>query len=75
VALQAKLNAYFEFIESGQIWHSYPAAQGKQLVIDLVTRFPLPPMAQEFLRIASQTALQLKVLVRDKEFKGKLGCD
>jgi mRNA interferase HigB len=31
VALQAKLNAYFEFIERGQVWHSYPAAKGRQL--------------------------------------------
>ena len=38
-ALQDKLNAYFEFIESGQIWEFYPTAHGKRIRIDVVFRF------------------------------------
>jgi hypothetical protein len=29
IALQAKLNSYLEFIESGQVWDEYPTAKGK----------------------------------------------
>ena len=34
--IQEKLNSYLAFIESGEIFESYPEAMGRQLVIDLV---------------------------------------
>ncbi|PWU17391.1 MAG: hypothetical protein C5B50_11435 [Verrucomicrobia bacterium] len=40
-ALQTKLNAYFNFIESGQIRHSYPEAAGRKVVIEIVGKYPL----------------------------------
>lgn len=49
LALQEKLHAYFAFIESGEIFDSYPAAQGRQLKINIVFRQTPPVAAIEFL--------------------------
>lgn len=37
LALQAKLNAYFRFIESGQILKSYPEAHGRTVTIEAIS--------------------------------------
>jgi hypothetical protein len=66
MALQAKLNAYFEFIESGQVWDRYPAARGRQLIIDIVTRYHPSRAGMEFLQIATKSALQLDVRIRQR---------
>lgn len=60
-ALQAKLNAYFDFVQSGQIFEARPAARGKKLRIDLLTKYPLPEKASKFIGIASQAARQLDI--------------
>jgi hypothetical protein len=70
LALQAKLNAYFEFIESGQILDSYPAAQGRRLVIDVITRFPVPDSGRDLLVKAAEVASQLEVTIRCRHFEG-----
>ena len=64
LALQAKLNAYFNFIESGQIWESYPEASGRQLVIDVISRFPLPELGIDLLKRASEACSNLGVRIR-----------
>jgi len=46
-ALQAKLNAYLRFIESGEILSAYPDARGRPMVIEVVGQFDLPPDARE----------------------------
>ena len=69
-ALQEKLNAYFEFIESGQVWESYPAATGRQLRINVVFRFRPPAVATEFLAKAAAVASELNVLVSHETFSG-----
>ena len=71
LALQAKLNAYFEFIESGQVWDSYPAAKGRQLRIDIIFRFAPPAKAIEFLAQASDVASELDVLVSHQTWSGQ----
>ena len=38
-ALQEKLNAYFCFVESRQIYESYPDASDRKLRIDVVGRY------------------------------------
>ena len=63
-ALQSKLNAYFGFIESGQIWESYPEAAGRQLVIDVVGKFPIPKIGIELLHRASDACSALDVKIR-----------
>ena len=37
--LQDKINAYLQFIESGQIFEDYPSAVGKELIIETVMKF------------------------------------
>lgn len=62
-ALQAKLNSYFDFIQSGQIRESYPKAQGRQLKIQLVTQAPLTDNGSEFLKRAAMVASELDVII------------
>jgi len=62
-ALQDKLNAYFGFVESGQLYEAYPNANGRPLRIDVVSKFSLPQAALTFLEKASAVAAQLKVTV------------
>jgi hypothetical protein len=63
LALQAKLNAYFGFVESGQIYEDYPAAAGKALRIDVVSRYPVPDTALSFLEKAATSASQLNITI------------
>lgn len=37
--LREKLNAYLGFIETGEIYQSYPEATGRELVISILLRF------------------------------------
>jgi hypothetical protein len=69
-ALQAKLNAYLEFIESGQVWEACPAAKGRQLRINIVFRFSPPPAATEFLSKATDVASELHVSISHDTFRG-----
>lgn len=61
LALQDKLNAYFDFVESGQIYKSYPDAVGKKLNIDIVSKHPLPDIALGFLDKAAIFASKLNL--------------
>lgn len=56
-SLQAKLNAYFSFVDSRQIYDDYPDAEGRSLVIDVVARFPIPESSSGFLERAATVAL------------------
>ena len=40
--LQDKINAYLKFIESGEIFESYPKSRGKKLRIDVVFKYEPP---------------------------------
>ncbi|NHZ67076.1 DUF6572 domain-containing protein [Massilia genomosp. 1] len=65
LALQSKLNWYFGFVESGQMYEAYPAAaQGKSLRIDIISRYPLPTSAVQFLSDAKVVAEELAVSLR-----------
>jgi hypothetical protein len=59
IALQTKLDTYFDFVQSGQIFEVRPGARGKNLKIGLVTKYPLPGKATRFLEIAARAAQQL----------------
>lgn len=69
-ALQEKLNAYFEFIENGQVWEFYPTGKGRRLRINVVFRFTPPAVATQFLAKAADVASQLDVLVTHETFAG-----
>lgn len=75
LALQQKLNAYFHFIESGQIFDSYPQARGRTLTIDIVGRYVFPQVAEHFLAQASRVAEQLEVKIGTRHFPGSVGSE
>jgi hypothetical protein len=47
--LQAKLNAYLRFVESGEILESYPRAKDRRIAIRVVLKFAPDQEALEFL--------------------------
>ena len=66
LALQNKLNSYLGFIESGQMNEAYPTADGKSLRIDLISRYPLPTIALNFLNNAKAVAQELAISLQWK---------
>lgn len=62
-ALQEKINAYFGFVESGQIYEAYPEAKGRPLRIDIISKFSVPQVGLAFLEKASAVAAQLNMTV------------
>lgn len=46
--LQEKINAYLRFIESGEIFQSYPSARGREIVIKVRRKYPLSDEAKAF---------------------------
>lgn len=65
-ALQAKLNAYIEFIAEGQLVESYPLAAGRKQVIDVITRYPLPTIGTALLDKARELVSDLKIEIRSR---------
>ncbi len=51
--LQNKLNAYLRFIESGELVREFPHVIGRNVVINVVGKFPLSEQAKVFIRKAS----------------------
>ncbi len=62
-ALQHKLNAYFIFVESGEIFLSYPEAIGHVVRVDIIGKFPIPDIGLAFLKKATIVAAELNMLV------------
>lgn len=54
--LQNKINLYLGFIESGEIYASYPNAKGAPLVIEVFTKFRPSEDAIRFLKQAETVA-------------------
>lgn len=67
VALQNKLNAYLEFVESRQIEDSYPLAVGRSIVIDVVNKYSPPQSVVEFLDAASKIASLHGITLRQRD--------
>jgi hypothetical protein len=73
LALQSKLNSYFDFIASGQFVDVYPPAQDRSVAIDVVSRYCVPPAGLDFLDKASAVASEIGVHLRHKHFVGSGG--
>jgi hypothetical protein len=56
VLLSEKLNRYFGFVESGEIFDAYPGAKGRKLRINVICRFEPPDQAVAFLEKARTVA-------------------
>ena len=63
-ALRDKFNAYLRAVQDGDLVNSYPDAEGRRVVIELVTRVELPEVGLRFLDHVRQTANQLDVEIR-----------
>jgi hypothetical protein len=59
--LDAKLDAYLTFVESGEVFEAYPAAQGRSIRIDVIFRFGLHTDAVALLKRAENAARDLSV--------------
>ena len=64
LALQDKLNAYLEFIESGHLLEERPHAAGRPCRIDVLSRHPFPghlvPFLEEARRVAATYGVELE---------------
>ena len=65
-ALATKINAYLGFVEAGELLSSYPDAKARNVVIDIVGRYPIPSSADAFIASARDTAEQYGVQLRTK---------
>ena len=59
IALQDKINTYIAYIESGQVWERYPEATGSEMKIEVVGKYSLPEIGEEFIRVANATLATL----------------
>jgi hypothetical protein len=57
--LQQTVNAYLEFVESGEIYRSYQNAAGSSIVISVVAKFPMSKEASAFFERVISAALKL----------------
>ena len=71
LALQEKINAYLNFIETGQVWEAYTMDKARNLRINVVFRYSPPASALEFLEKAASVASQIEVLVSHEVFLQK----
>ncbi len=70
-ALRLKINSYVDFIESGQIFETYPAAKGtKTFLIDVISRFPMPECGTVFLDLARGDCARFGVELRNTYYPG-----
>ena len=64
LAMQSKLNSYCGFVETWQIYETYPGAEDRPLRIDIICRYPLPTIAVDFLNHAKVVAEAVAVSLR-----------
>ena len=67
LALQAKLNAYFDFISSGQLLEAYPKALRRRPCIDVIGKHPSPASATAFLDKAKTVASRLGIDISTRQ--------
>jgi hypothetical protein len=68
--LQAKLNAYLRFVESGELMDVYPQAQGRHVSIDVVFRCAVPEVALQFLEQARSAVESAGIGFRFQQWAG-----
>ena len=68
-ALQAKLNTYVRFIESGELNRAYPDSVGRQPVVEIVLREPMPTAGSSFLHEVGSLLSASGIEVRSRVLK------
>lgn len=54
ILLQDKINCYLRFIESGEIYETYPEAKNKNITIQIVKKHSLPIEGENFFTIVKK---------------------
>ncbi len=66
-ALKAKLDAYFKFLETDEIYEAYPNAKGRSVIIDIVLKNAPPQQYKTFIAKISaiaESGLNVEVVSR-----------
>jgi hypothetical protein len=66
--LQDKINSYLAFIESGEVFESYPDSKGRPLVIQVVFKYKPDHEGQQFLARAREVIESAGFSLRYKVF-------
>lgn len=67
--LQEKINSYLRFIESGELLESYPKANGRNAVINIIGKYPLNEKAKGFIDQVKSIVDDAGMALRFEEFK------
>ncbi len=67
--LQDKINTYLSFIESGELLESYPDANGRKAVINIVGQYPLNQEAENFIGQVKPIVSNAGMSLRFEEFE------
>jgi hypothetical protein len=67
LALQSKVNACIEFVESGQLLEERPWAAGQPCRIEILSRFPFPTHLEPFLAEARRVASGIGVSLEQRQ--------
>ncbi|MBK1707435.1 DUF6572 domain-containing protein [Halochromatium glycolicum] len=67
--LQEKINSYLRFIESGELLESYPKANGRNAVINIIGKYPLNEEAKGFINQVKSIVGDAGMTLRFEEFK------
>ena len=68
-ALQAKINRYIEFVESGEVLVAFPKAKGRPLVIEIVAKHSFPESADDFLSMIEERLKRLDIGLQHKRLE------
>lgn len=69
--LQDKVNTYLSFVESGQIFFSYPMARGRRIIVEVVCKYQPNDQALQFFKIAEPILASAGVGLRYRVFDAR----
>jgi len=58
IMLQDKINSYLNFIESGEIYESYPKAKDRNIEIMIYAKYDITEKGEEFFNFAYNTIVE-----------------
>lgn len=64
--LQAKLNTYVEFIQSGEMTEAYPSSRGREPAIEIVFKYTPRESGRKFIEAAANALSALGIEVRSE---------
>lgn len=68
VLLQDKINAYIRFVESGEIFDSYPKAKDKSIVFKIISKFEVDDNGMDFIEKLKPILSDINIAVRYELF-------